>query len=262
MNSIHVMAVTFACIVASVAIGTLIRSRLREHHLTSATQEVVKVSAGVVATLTALVLGLLVGGSKQFYDSKVAELRTFVVNISLLDRSMSHYEPSLIAERRHLGEFTKVITGGLWGTDQAASQSDLLAILDRIRDTLRQLNPQTDPQKFAQSRMLGLTDTLMLSGAQLIETDDAAIPPPLFAILDGWLAIIFLGFAVFAPLNRVTVLAFAAGAAAVSMSVFLVVEMNSPFQGFVTIPSRMMEQVLEQITQAQKPPATPPGPSR
>jgi len=64
------MAVTFGCICAAVAVGTLIRRRLHEHHLTSPTQEVVKVSAGIVATLTALVLGLLVGGSKQFYEQQ------------------------------------------------------------------------------------------------------------------------------------------------------------------------------------------------
>jgi len=131
------MAVTFGCICAAVAVGTLIRRRLHEHHLTSPTQEVVKVSAGIVATLTALVLGLLVGGSKQFYDSKVAELRTFVVNISLLDRSMGHYEPSLMAERQLLGEFTKIMLGGLWGTDPTAARTDLLAPLDRVRDALR-----------------------------------------------------------------------------------------------------------------------------
>ena len=262
MNSINVMAVTFGCICAAVAVGTFIRRRLHEHHLTSPTQEVVKVSAGIVATLTALVLGLLVGGSKQFYDSKVAELRTFVVNISLLDRSMGHYEPSLMAERQLLGEFTKIMLGGLWGTDPTAARTDLLAPLDRVRDALRRLSPQADPQKFAQSRMIGLTDTLMLAGAQMIETDDAAIPLPLFVIVDGWLAIIFLGFAVFAPVNRVTVLAFGAGAAAVSMAVFLVVEMNDPFHGFITIPSRMMEQTLEQITQAQKPSAPAPAASR
>jgi len=44
------MAVTFGCICAAVAVGTLIRRRLHEHHLTSPTQEVVKVSAGIVAT--------------------------------------------------------------------------------------------------------------------------------------------------------------------------------------------------------------------
>jgi len=60
----------------------------------------------------------------------------------------------------------------------------------------------------------------------------------------------------------VTMLAFAAGAAAVSMAVFLVVEMNDPFHGIITIPSRMMEQTLEQITQAQKPSAPAPAASR
>jgi hypothetical protein len=263
MDSTHVSAVTFACSCAGGAVGFLIRGRLREQHLTAVSLEILKLTAGVVATLAALVLGLLVGGSKQFYDAKVNEVRTFVVNIALLDRSMGHYEPSLLAERRHLSEFTRAMIGGLWGTDQTTSSADLLAILDQVRDKLRHLEPQSDAQKIAHSRMIGLTDTLMLSGAKLIETDDAAIPVPLFGIVDAWLAVIFLGFGVFAPPNRVTVLALGIAAAAVSMAVFLVVEMNSPFSGFITIPSHMMEQALDQITQAQQlAPQPPPAQSR
>jgi len=87
---------------------------------------------------------------------------------------------------------------------------------------------------------------------------------PLFVIVDGWLAIIFLGFCGFRAGQRVTVLAFAAARRrrAVSMAVFLVVEMNDPFHGFITIPSRMMEQTLEQITQAQVSSAPAPAASR
>ena len=252
MDSTHVAAVTFACSCAGGAIGFLIRARLRDHHITSVNQEILKLTAGVVATLAALVLGLLVGGSKQFYDAKVNEVRTFVVNIALLDRSMSHYEPSLLTERQYLSKFTKAMIGGLWDADRSASSIDLLALLDQVRAKLRNLEPQSAAQKIAHARMMALTDTLMLSGSKLIETDDAAIPVPLFGIVDAWLAVIFLGFGVFAPPNRVTVLALGTAGAAVSMAVFLVVEMNSPFSGFITIPRQMMEQVLDQITTAQQ----------
>jgi len=80
---------------------------------------------------------------------------------------------------------------------------------------------------------------------------------PLFGVVDAWLAVIFLGFGIFAPANRVTVLAIGISAVAVSMAVFLVVEMNSAFDGFIKIPSRMMEQVLDQITHAQQPAPSP-----
>src|SRR6266702_1310041 len=104
MDSTYVAVVTFACACVGGALGVLIRRRLHAQHLNAASQELLKLTLGVVATLAALVLGLLVGGTKQFYDEKVNEVRAFVVNITLLDRSMSHYEPSLLAERRQLSE--------------------------------------------------------------------------------------------------------------------------------------------------------------
>src|SRR5258708_27562409 len=145
MDSTYIAAVTFACACAGAAVGCLIRRRLREQHLTTSSQELLKLTLGVVATLAALVLGLLVGGTKQFYDAKVNEVRTFVVNIALLDRSMSHYEPSLLAERRQLSDFTRTMIGGLWGGGQTAPNTDLFASIDQIRETFPRLEPQTAP---------------------------------------------------------------------------------------------------------------------
>jgi len=248
------MAVTFACACAGAVIGILIRWRLHDHHVTPGSQEILKLSVGVVATLTALVLGLLVGGTKQFYDAKVNELRTFVVNITLLDRALSHYEPSLIEERQLVRKFSKGMMAGLWGVaEPASSHRDLLLKLDEVRDKVRHLQPPTDPLKSVQARVMTLTDVLMLSAAKLIETDDAAIPAPLFGVVDAWLVVIFLGLGVFTPPNRVTVPAVGMSAAAVSMAVFLVVEMSTPFSGFIVIPPAIMQQAIDQITAAQRP---------
>jgi hypothetical protein len=245
--------VTFACSITGGAIGFLIRRRTRDIHVPSPVQEILKLSVGVVATLAALVLGLLVGGTKQFYDGKVNELRTFVVNITLLDRAMAHYEPSLIDERRLVRKFTKGMLVGLWGLEEPIdSHPDLLAKLDQVRDKVRHMQPATDELRLVHARILALTETLMLSGAKLIETDDAAIPLALFGVVDAWLVVIFLLLGLFAPPNRISVPAVGLSAAAVSMAVFLVVEMSTPFEGLIMISPTIMQQALDQITEEQQ----------
>src|SRR5260221_5536371 len=139
MDSTYVAAVTFACACVGAAVGALIRRRLHADHLSAPSQELLKLTLGVVATLAALVLGLLVGGTKQFYDAKVNEVRTFVVDITLLDRSMSHYEPSLLAERRQLGDFTRTMIGGVGGGGPTTRDTNLLGRMEWRRGKLRRL---------------------------------------------------------------------------------------------------------------------------
>src|SRR5216684_6328262 len=102
MDSLHVTLAAFAVIYGGALLGFLAKHLLSEHHLTSQSQDSVKVATGVVASMTALVLGLLVASAKSGFDARAAEARTFVINLTLLDRSMLLYQPPLIAERQDL----------------------------------------------------------------------------------------------------------------------------------------------------------------
>jgi len=228
---------------------------VHEHHRSSATQEVVKLTAGIVVTMTALVLGLLIASTKQNFDAKAAAVRTFVVNITLMERSMRHYVPSLLPERQVLATFVEAMLDRLWAADPSKfTGTDALAALDKVRDQVRNLDPQSGAQKFQQARVMALSDTLMQTSNELLESTDSSIPTPMLVVVVIWLSVIFLGFGLFAPFNPLSGGALAAGAAAVSMSMFLIVEMNTPFNGFITIPQRQMERALAEINQALRTP--------
>jgi len=48
---------------------------------------------GMIATMAALVLGLLVASAKNFYDTESSELTQLSANVILLDRVLAHYGP-------------------------------------------------------------------------------------------------------------------------------------------------------------------------
>src|SRR5206468_5814843 len=58
------------CGTAGALLGMLLRSRLPEHHLSADSRDVVKLAMGVVATMTALVLGMLVASAKTSFDAQ------------------------------------------------------------------------------------------------------------------------------------------------------------------------------------------------
>jgi hypothetical protein len=92
MDSWYLPASTLACVFGSALLGCTLRKAAGEQQLTPPIHETFRLTAGVVATMTALILGLLIASTKSSYDSKLNDVRDFVLNISELDRSMRHYE--------------------------------------------------------------------------------------------------------------------------------------------------------------------------
>jgi hypothetical protein len=247
VDSVHVTLTTFAVILGGATLGFVLRKCLQERHLSSQTQDVVKLATGVIATLTALVLGLLIATAKQTFDARVAQVRTFTINLTMIDHSMRLYEPPLNEARAALAKFATSIRDRLWGPDPTP-HADLMLQIDYIRNVFRQLDPHSLQNESLKARFMALSDVIVLSADELLESDDAGIPVQIIEIVDGWLGIIFLGFALFAPFNRVSVAAMILGAATVAMALFLIIEMDGPFQGFIVIPIDIMNNAIGQIS--------------
>lgn len=259
MNSILIMIITFACIFGCAMIGFLTRRLLQDHYRSPPSLEVIKLSAGIVATMTALVLGLLVASTKAGFDTKAGEVRTFVVNVDLMDRTMRLYVPSLAPERKILASFVQAILDRVWANDPSKLPPvDVLALMEEVRQTVRGLDVQSAGQKFLQARIMALSDTLMLASKELLDEGDASIPVLMLVVVVIWLSAIFFGFGLIAPFSLVTSGALAIGAAAISMSIFLIVEMDTPFNGYIAIPAASMERALAEIQAAPESP--PPKP--
>src|SRR5262245_33077495 len=94
MSSLAVSAIVFACVFGGALLGLLLRARLPDQHLSAESKEVVKVGAGLIATMSALVLGLMVASAKSAYDSQKSLFTQMSVKIVLLDRGLAKW-PSL-----------------------------------------------------------------------------------------------------------------------------------------------------------------------
>jgi fluoride ion exporter CrcB/FEX len=87
MNSIVVSSMVFAFVFAGALVGMGLRRALPEDHLSSDAKDVVKLAMGLVATMAALVLGMLVSTAKSSYDTRkneVAEMSSRVVAIDAI----------------------------------------------------------------------------------------------------------------------------------------------------------------------------------
>jgi hypothetical protein len=93
MKDIAIRLIVLACTFGSALLGMLLRGVLPQPHLSADSKDTVRLGMGMVGTMAALVLGLLVASAKNFYDTQSSDLTQLSANVVLLDRVLAHYGP-------------------------------------------------------------------------------------------------------------------------------------------------------------------------
>src|ERR1044072_4143770 len=99
MNITLIAAILFVVLVGAALIGRRVHRFLPEDHLSADSRDSVKLAMGLVATMTALVLGLLVSSAKDGYDTKRSEVIQMAAKVEFLDRLLGLYGPEHTAAR-------------------------------------------------------------------------------------------------------------------------------------------------------------------
>ena len=68
MNPTTIGMIVFTCTFGGAMLGMWLRTTLPKHHLDADSRETVKLGVGLVATMTALVLGLVTASAKSTFD--------------------------------------------------------------------------------------------------------------------------------------------------------------------------------------------------
>ncbi|HVM50218.1 MAG TPA: hypothetical protein VMU04_19475 [Candidatus Acidoferrum sp.] len=249
MNNALDSLLLLLALIAVVLIGRTVRRRIPEHHLSADSRDAVKLAMGLVATMTALLLGLLVSSAKGTYDTERGEVIQMAAKIAFLDRVLSVYGPET-AEAR--AQFRAVVADGvrrMW-PDRLGAPADLSPNAvsgDAAYAAIQQLAPRDDLQRATKAQAIALAQDIgqlrMLLLAQMVPS----IPKPLLIAVVCWLVIIFLGFSLLAPPNATTTLALMAAALSVAGAVFLIMELDRPLGGLIRISSEPMTHALNQL---------------
>ena len=109
-----------ASLIAVVLLGRSVRRHLPEHHLSGDSKDAVKLAMGLVATMTALLLGLLVSSAKGTFDTERSEIIQMAAKVAFLDRVLALYGPEAADARVQFREVMTRGVQGLWPTEAGA----------------------------------------------------------------------------------------------------------------------------------------------
>ena len=112
---------------------------------------------------------------------------------------------------------------------------------------LLELAPRDEAQRWLQSRALQLGGDLAEERWLLAAESEGSVPRPFLAVLVFWLAILFAGFGLFAPRHATDVAALLVCALSLAAAVFLILEMDRPFAGLVTVSAAPMRTALARL---------------
>jgi hypothetical protein len=251
MTSAAIGVISAACVFGGALIGLGLQRLLPKHHLSKDSQDVVKLGAGVVATVTALVLGLLVSSAKGSFDAMNARIMQLGATAIILDRTLAEYGPEAAGAREQLRRSVETTIHKVWPGERtgvsATAAIERGEAVQAIELELRQLVPRDEAQRQLLAQVRQLASDASQSRWMLIEEAQNELPGTFLVVLVLWLTILFVSFGLFAPRNATVLAALFICACTMSAAIFLVLEMNRPLDGYIKVSSAPMRKALEYL---------------
>jgi hypothetical protein len=248
MRHLSVALIVFASVFCSALLGLRLRTVLPKNHLGEDPIGVVKLATGLIATMAALVLGLLISSAKNSFDMVNASVTRDAANIILLDRVLARYGPQTQEIRGKLkqavGAAVQQMASGNAAQLEKLHSPEAIERVESLMRNIEALSPRDDVQRRLQARAIEMADDALAVRELGLLQAAGSTPAALLIALVLWLCIIFGAFGLFTPANATVTIALLLGALCTSIAIFLILEMNTPLDGMVRVSLSPMYQAL------------------
>ena len=251
MSSTAAFLASLASILIGAAMGMVLKRALPDNLLEGGSKEAIRLGAGFLSTLAALVIGLMIASAKNTYDSQNTNIRQLGTNAVLVDQMLTQYGPEAKPARTLLREIIPSATARIWRENASGkgggSAFVVSEIAERFYNAVEGLKPANAEQTSLKSRIIQLTTDIGRTRLLVFTQGDDAIPVPFFIVLVFWLVVIFASFSLFAEPSPIVVASTLVFALSVSSALFLIVDLSHPFEGLMQISNHHLHMVLPKI---------------
>lgn len=259
-------ALVLLLLLGASALGMFMQPFLSERHRSRETVEVIQLVVTMLVTFAALVLGLLTTAAKVSFDTIGNDVRGLATDVIQLDRLLEEYGSGAEAARQTLRIYTAAAIASTWteepippGTDHPRSlpitatdapieSTTLGDMLRHVEVQIRALRPPDAEHQRLVSDSLDQFERIAQRRWKLIEEAHSSISMPFYVVLVFWLAIVFASFGLSAPRNMLTFIVILMGGLSIASAVFVLIELDTPFVGLLTVPSQPMRDALAHLS--------------
>ena len=248
MRSLTLSLIAFVIIFGGALVGMFLRSVLPSHHLRDDSRDVVKLATGMVGTMAALVLGLLVASAKSYFDAQNTEMIQTSADIIVLDRALAYYGPATKEAREALQSTAVALLNQTWSkSDSKLDPSSTGGLI--LYGKIRALYPRDEVQHSIQSQALNLTANLGQRRWLMYEQGTTSVSKPLLAIMIFWLTVTFAIWGLLAARNVTVVATMLISALSASGAIFLILEMYNPYEGLMRVSDAPLRAAIAHLGQ-------------
>ena len=248
MSCIAISSIVLAIIFGGALLGMFLRTLLPQNHLSDNSKGVVMVAMGLVATMTALVLGLLISSAKNSYDTLSNEIIETSSKVIMLDRVLTNYGQDT-KEARNL--LRNIVANVLARIEREKSDPSRLVVptrdMDSLYDKIHGLLPKDDRQGSLRADALGILKEIRQTRWLMYEQQSASIPLPVLILLVSWLTVLFISFGLYAPTNGTVIASLLASAVSVSGAIFLILELYTPHYALIKLSGTTLRAAYTQL---------------
>ncbi|HMF89737.1 MAG TPA: hypothetical protein VKL40_03770 [Candidatus Angelobacter sp.] len=248
MSPVALSLIVFICVFGGVLLGMFLRKSLPQDHLSADSKGAVNLGIGMIGTMAALVLGLLVAAAWTFYSSQKDELTSISAKLVMLDRLLAHYGPESQGARAELRGRVTVILDRVFRSEHSGRAPQAPgAGAEVLYDQIQQLAPQNDTQRSIKGAALNVAMEIGSTRWLMFEQESFPIPKGLLIVVVFWFTVVFASFGLHAPRNSTVMVTLFLCAVSVAGAILLILELYNPFGGLLHISSAPLENALAQL---------------
>lgn len=269
MSSWTAAPLAFAAMMAGAFLAMALARWAPEDFLSDNTRYTLKVTVGLTAAMTSLILGFMTTSMRHSYAGAEEDVQQYAVTVMSADLDLRHFGAAACPARQDLDRYVRLLLDETWGRGSGSSaggadtlfESPSARQLLRLDAAVRQLAATTDDLKASRSAAIEGMKSLLTHRWKLSRDAESRIPTLFLLVVIGWLTLIFFSFGWFAPRNVPGVAALLLSAVSIAAALFLVVEMGEPFSGPMQIAPTALNEALHAMAGSPCPAGTPPAPA-
>ena len=244
--------IIFSVVIAASLLGMALHCKLPERYQPEGSREAIRLVMGLITTMVALVVGLLIAAARSSYDGQRGELVNLAAQVVQLDRVLSFYGSEALPAREEFRVTIARFIDQIW-----PAEGDRREALERTRGVVAvpdfytrilNLEPQSNAQRSLQARALEIGAEIGRRQVLMFAQAGSAIPIPFLVVLVFWLVILFVAFGLLAPVNRTAFIAFLFGALSVASAISLILQLDRPYEGLMQLSSAPLRGALAEIS--------------
>ncbi len=252
MAAIYISVSVFLLSCVGLWLGLRLASLLPVEHLTTGARTSAQIGISMLATLAALVLGLMTSSAKSSFDERRHEIVRVATSIVLLDQALAAYGDGAQAGRQEVRAMLEMTIRRVAPTGNVTAQEfrtplSNINLITHLQSTILAMTPANDAQRWFQSRALVLASELGQERVLTVEQGDHSMPTPVLIVVTAWIVLLFIGLGVFAVTNRAVIVALGFCALAFAGSIFLILELDTPYSGIIGISSQPLLDAASEV---------------